>query len=467
MKRFEKFLNHFTYPLLIAVFAAIAWYFDGDLIWINYAFITVYMLLMIVILSLFEDTKYIIPIILSLFFMINIRRIGMDALETFSIAYVIAGLGVIGMIVHFIRFRHHFKMSWLAFSFLLTAISYVIPLLYTEVTYISVVLSLTGFLYLALYFFFKDTSEAKLETILRYFFYASVTLMLQIGFVIITGYIRLSQIYNAADTLRIGLKTGWGRTDYGFGNINSLLIHLTILSGGVMYKIIKQPKIIIYWFVAIIQMIIVVLSGSRGGYLAWTILIFLYFIILGVYGKKWQVGVAAIIGFAFVSLAFHQIEGIKIIFEVLKQGGLNDLNNFSTGRIELFRKGLAVFKQNPLFGAGWTHAYEPETHNPTRVMIYHSTVIQTLAISGLFGMAVLVFYSIIVPVVSLKRFNLQVFIALTVWIVTMIHGLIDNTIHLIIYTLLTMILFAAVEKEPLLVESESIFEFMPLSKLHN
>lgn len=447
MTKFEKFLNSSIYPFVLAILAAIGWYFDGDLIKINYAFITAFLLWVFVLLVLFKDTKHILPAVISLFFMLNIKRIGMDVLETFSIAYVIVGLPLLGIIIHLIRFKPKLKFSWLSFSFLLIGISYLIPLIYTKVTIVSIMLSLSGLLYYVVYVFIKSTSTAKLETILNYFFFASITLILQIGYVILTGYLDLIKQYSLEETIRLGIKRKWGKSDYGYGNINSLITYLTILFSGTIYNIIKKPYNFSYWFVLPFYIVIVWLSGSRGGFLIWLLLVFFYTVIIATYGRRWQIYINVLLLVFFVGLGYAYKEIIKIVFEILMRGSDGGLNSFSSGRITLFKQGYAVFKTHPLFGAGWTHAYEPESANPNRVMIYHSTIIQTMAMTGIFGLVALFFHTVTVAATAFKRLSLGTALVIIVWGVTTLYGLIDNTIHLPIYMLFMIILFSGIENE--------------------
>ena len=50
--------------------------------------------------------------------------------------------------------------------------------------------------------------------------------------------------------------------------------------------------------------------------------------------------------------------------------------------------------------------------------------------------------------------RLNVAILGSAWLVTMIHGLIDNTVHMIIYTLLTILIFTSIEQEENTVNNE-------------
>ncbi|NLN50677.1 MAG: hypothetical protein GX149_03520 [Acholeplasmataceae bacterium] len=165
MKQIERFLNSQIYPLITAILAFVAWYFKGDLIMVNYGIITGFLVIITVILAFFKDTKHVIPLALGLMFMINIEQIGLTEIREFSIVYIVFGLSIIGLAVHFLRFKHKFKFDWMTLSFLLIAVTYVIPMVYMPYSNTSLVISFFGFVYVILYLFFKNTSTARAEQI--------------------------------------------------------------------------------------------------------------------------------------------------------------------------------------------------------------------------------------------------------------------------------------------------------------
>lgn len=458
MKQIERFLNSQIYPLITAILAFVAWYFKGDLIMVNYGIITGFLVIITVILAFFKDTKHVIPLALGLMFMINIEQIGLTEIREFSIVYIVFGLSIIGLAVHFLRFKHKFKFDWMTLSFLLIAVTYVIPMVYMPYSNTSLVISFFGFVYVILYLFFKNTSTARAETILTYFFYASLTILAQILYSFGTGFLEAFQANNSIEeTLILGLQSSWSAIDYGYGTINDVIIYFTVLSSGMLYKIVKSPKNFLYWIVLALSTAAIILSGSRGGYLSWAVLLIAFYIILVVYGKKAQVIFATVLVLAVVGLGVYRLDIAKIFYENFVQGGIRELDAFSSGRITLYKNAWETFKQYPYFGAGWT--YKLQEGNTNRIQIYHSTIFHTLAISGIAGAVAVAFFVIIAFIILLKKMNLKVaFLGLT-WVVTMLHGLVDNTVHMIIFTLLTIFMFTAIQREEEISSDEKKQEF--------
>jgi O-antigen ligase len=165
---------------------------------------------------------------------------------------------------------------------------------------------------------------------------------------------------------------------------------------------------------------------------------------LYVYGTKEQIIIVNVLLFVVMGLAFAFKDIFLIFFENFLQGGVEDMNSFSSGRIQLYKDAIEIFKKYPVFGAGWT-TFEAE--NVNRIQVFHSTIFHTLAISGIFGLISVFIFTVACFTTILKKLNKNVLLLGVPWTITMLHGLIDNTIHMVIYTLLTMVVFTAIRKE--------------------
>ena len=111
----------------------------------------------------------------------------------------------------------------------------------------------------------------------------------------------------------------------------------------------------------------------------------------------------------------------------------------------MYKQALEIFKEFPLFGAGWS--YQLEANNDNRIQIFHSTIFQTLAISGIFGLISLIIYLLTSIFLFIRKMSFAVAVLLFSWLATMIHGLFDNTVHMVIYTILCIFILVAVENE--------------------
>lgn len=444
MKKTEKFLNSNLYPLLVALIGFIAWVVPDNFLWLNNALILTLVVVVVLLLSFFKNTKYIIPILLSLLFTINVEGLGIQDIEGISIYHVMVTLALVGLVIHFIRFRHKVKFDFIAFGLLLIAISYIIPMFYMPFSNMLLAISVTGFLYLLFYLFFISTAKVKTDDVLNYFFYASLQLVAILTYSIGINFIKLLLENNLADTISIGLATGWGGKDYGFGNINDLTIHLAILSSGMFYKILKSPKNFLYWIFVILGILLVLLSGSRGGIITLILILFAYFIMLFAYGDRYHIFFVSALVLVSSALMLVYKDVFAIFYQNFVKNGIDDLDGFSSGRIQLYKDAIEVFKQYPIFGAGWTTL---EIGNQNRIQVFHSTIFHTLAISGIFGLVSVFVFTVASFVEMFKKLSVNMLTLLVPWTATMLHGLIDNTIHMTIFTVLAIVLFTAVHNE--------------------
>lgn len=445
MNKVESFLKGNLFPLIISVGAVFAWISNNESLMINQMLIMGYLLLAGVIFALYKDTSYAIPILLALMFMINTKGIGLTDIESFGFIHVVVILVSMGLITHLLRFRHPFKFGFLFLGFLLIAISYLLPLFNVPYSSTLLSISLIGFIYLALYLFFRNTNYNDIDRLMRYFFFASLILVAQLYFIIIKGYVSFDSSLNFLDKLSLGLRSSWKNADFGYGNINDVAIFLTLFSASQAYFIFKYPNKYYLWCFPVLTAFAVLLSGSRGGWLSFTLLIMGYYIFILARGTKPQAIIASSLMLIPVFLFIIEPEIPVLLYDVFIQGDIFQFDDFTSSRITLYKQAFKIFEQFPYFGAGWT--YQLDMGNSNRIQIYHSTIFHTLAISGLVGAFSVAVFIISQCVLIVKKITIPIFIIGFAWSITALHGLFDNTVHMIIYTLLTIFVFTTIERE--------------------
>lgn len=452
MNKFEKFLSGNIYPLILSLGAAVAWMFTGDLVMINQWFIVGYLILAAVVLALFKDTSYVIPIFLSLLFMVNVKNLGLREIREISFLYVIFSFVVIGLAIHLLRFRHKFEIGFLSLGFLLIAISYVLPMLYIQFSKTLLAISLVGFLYLAVYLFFRNTSYAKTETIMKYFFFASLIILVQLYYGYIKGFLSMDASLPLGVVMRTGLKNAWYIGDLGYGIINDVVIFFTLLVAGQVYFLFKYPKKLWLWIFPILSVIAVILSGSRGGWVSWGVMLVLFYVLIVAKGTKTQIIIASSLAVLAIVPMVIEPRIPRVFFQVFKQGGIDNFDLFTSWRLTLYRDAYQIFRKFPYFGGGWT--YRLQVGNSNRIQVYHSTIFHTIAVSGIAGVAAVGVFLISQMVLIVKKLNIYIGIAAIAWLTTMFHGLMDNTVHMLIYTALTIFLFVAIERDDGIIEED-------------
>ncbi len=92
-------------------------------------------------------------------------------------------------------------------------------------------------------------------------------------------------------------------------------------------------------------------------------------------------------------------------------------------RIEIYQKGLDVFKKHPLLGAGSYTTVEGLSSNYDH---YHNFIIHTLATTGLVGLTAFIFYLFAMIKKTFTKEPYHIFSLITI-VAMLIHGLFDNS----------------------------------------
>ena len=112
-----------------------------------------------------------------------------------------------------------------------------------------------------------------------------------------------------------------------------------------------------------------ILSESRGGMIGFA---FSFFGVLAfnlVKGHKIQLS-QMLVFMALLAIIFFIFQGALFKWwETFKASFGEDLNDFSTGRMDIYKQGFEVFKAHPLFGGGWLSLQQL---NPGSRLIYVS-----------------------------------------------------------------------------------------------
>ncbi len=278
---------------------------------------------------------------------------------------------------------------------------------------------------------------------MRVLFFASLLLLAELAYNIGLGYFLENLDKPLRERISLGMKASWYHGDFGWANINDVVIHITLLMGAQFYFIVKYPKNILYWIFPLLTGFIVFVSASRGGYLSIALSFMLYIPYVLKKTNKWGI-LNMIYAFILVGLTLYELRlVVEIAYEIAIQGGFEDLDSFSSSRITLYKHALDIYKEFPVFGGGWEAMID--IGNPDRIQVFHSTLFHTLAVMGTFGLLGLFYYFYQTFKYLFTKRNLAKSLILIGIIVSQIHGLIDNTMYMIIYTLATLMLFSMLE----------------------
>ncbi|MGE4320069.1 MAG: O-antigen ligase family protein [Acholeplasmataceae bacterium] len=451
MKKIEQFLNSIYFIIFIFLIVFVSWFMGSGFFGLNdfspYNLYGVYVLILLlsVVLVLFKNTLYAIPILAGFLFIISNSSITFDTLDQFGFPHIALILIFSSFIVHIIRFRPRLKIGGLFTGLLLIAIAYVIPLLYTEVSMKAVMVSSAGIIYFLFYLFLFSTTKGNKDYLFKLMLVISFILMMQLGTKIFRLFLDHPEL-NFIEVFGLGMTNNWG-DNFGWANINDVAFYLTLTFPTYVYFIFKKPKNIFYWLLILLPILAVAVSGSRGGLIGFFIVGVLSFVFIMLRGTKHHylgVGIAVLGAFIIIILSYDILkESFSTMLDMLNRGSIDAV---SSNRIFIYVEGIKFFKENFIFGAGWMSISSLNAdfvHG--RLFMYHSTIIHVLATMGLFGLFALLFHYYQVFSVLFYKISLEKKLIMFGYIATQIHGLIDNVQFSVPYSFLIVFIFVIIE----------------------
>lgn len=443
MNRIEIFLKSNLYLIIIYGLSFLSFISRNEYQSYN-LYITIFLLFLLsILLIFFKNTIFAIPILFAIMYGYNLKNPNLNTIDGFDFIYLIPIFLFSSIIIHIIRFKPKFKVGVLTKPYFLIALAYIASIFYVNITLTYLQLSLVGFLYLIIYQFFRQTVSTDENYMMRLLFFASLLLVAELGFHIGLGFFNYNLDKPLSERLSLGMSNIWYNGDFGWGNLNEVVIQIILLFGTHFYFIVKHPKNILFWLFPLITAFIIFISASRGGYISLGISLVLYLVYISYTKNKWAI-LNMIYALIFVGLLIYQYRTvIDIAFSTFVQGGLDNIDFFSTSRISLYRNALEVYRKFPVFGGGWESLVDFE--NPDRIQVFHSTFFHTLAVMGTFGLLILIYYFNQTFRFLLTYKTLHKSMLLVGIFASQIHGLIDNTMYMLVYTLSTLWVFSMLE----------------------
>ncbi len=404
------------YCLTLSLIALLGWQFNN---------IVAFIILMIIGVSslvLFNNLKYLVPIVM--YFPLVSSASFMDSNS--YIGLIICGSIFIVSIVGFlIMNKMKFKFDKNALPLILMAVFLFLPIFWIDSQFKNnegLVLYLCGFLYLVIYFIFRSSKNNLLDMVISANIFFTVLL---------SGQLILFTIQNTYGT----------HIDLGWGISNESAILLCMCMSFAFYRLLKDKNKIIPLLILLLNLIGIILSFSRGGYLFGAVLfgLLIIYYIFKLNNKKIKlitIGVISLCGIIGIVGAFS----LGIIDEVFSSG----LD--SNGRFGLYERAFNLFIDNPLnfiLGSGFIS----EVNYIGRITVWHSTLFQTIACGGiaLLGALIFHFYKKYIPLLKSKStFAIITFIG---FIVVEAYGMIDNTYYMYYYMIPFVIVLASLDNE--------------------
>jgi len=255
------------------------------------------------------------------------------------------------------------------------------------------------------------------------FMILGIVVALELGFT----YYRVLVIDKVESFKRTYLTIGWGF-------YNNIGCELAFSIPAALYLFRRYKKGYLFFIPFSIILLALLFSQSRGsilfGGISTLISIALLFIVSNK-EKRVQTGIYLLIMLLLSILMFlifkdTFVKLFKTVVDTLKSKDLNDL---SSARLNIYKRGLNDFLEQPIFGVGFmkcdAYLYD-NVHTSFLPARYHNTYVQLLAATGLFGILSYIFHRYQTVKMAIKNRNIEsIFIMLFV-LALLLTSMTDN-----------------------------------------
>jgi len=416
----QSFFKSIIYFLILSGFTFFIWINQLDFIGMS-----IFALVSFFILIFVKNSVHVLPFFFNMMFMISQTDWSLESIPIYL--YVLPLLLIVGFIIHFFRFERNRMVGQLTLPLLLMFLAMVLSIFNTEIFNLNYVFYLViGLFYLFIYFFFLKTLHGDhLKYLIRLFFVIGILIAGQVFF-----------YYMQFDDIALALQSD--RVDLGWGISNFVATYLIICISAATYYVKHKPYKIISSIIIAAEILMLMFTLSRGGFLAFValsplLLIYLY------HGQKHKFIMTIyllIIINLLVILFVLRTDYFMPLFDRFKALDFTEGN----GRVDLWIQAYHKFKQNPLFGAGLFARVEGDYFG-----FYHNTFMHTLASLGLLGLVSLLWQILVVVKVFLRQMNQEKTILFLALLGANLHGLVDNVYYMPQFMIIFFVLISAVE----------------------
>lgn len=406
----DSFFTSPVYPLFIFAITLWSWFFNNEL----YGII-IFGLIAIYALVCSRDTLALLPIVLFLPIIESESNILRDLPIWLFIS--LGGIGVAFVVKTTMAKFKPVKLSLIWGLLAMMAAILISGFPYTGATFVDrllVVGAWAGFV--ALYIVFSSK--------------ASKIVMLQLGYslLLVGTFVSIQVIMNFMEYPSFWDAVSHRDLALAWGNANSIAILLLMtIPMSVYIMSIRRLNYLLAPLIAL-QVFSLLTTLSRGSILAFFLVLPLFVFLLIKESKNKLIAISVLI--LIVSVIFASIVVYPEIYDPIITR-FSNIGFDDSGRFELFGEGLVAFFSKPLFGIGFNIA----SLQYTSIHYFHSTIIQTMASTGLIGLVSLIWHFDEKYMLVIKQKNHFFHWIAVVLLVTDIYGLIDVTYYTFIYML--------------------------------
>lgn len=436
MSKFETFINHKSAKVLVFVLTYIGWLFP-------YVFrehlLTFEMISQILVASfaclcllLCKDTFIVLEVILLFPFMFA-RPLNLYIIPTHL--YFIVGMVLASFIAHFVIHKTKFTFPKFMIGFIAIGISLVLGGLlidYDDKVIKMILLGAIAIAFLAFYVCFVSSTKPKFTDL--------AFIMMLLGSLLMLQYLTWATLNPDDLFVKKLMYFGWA------SNSNNVAMMLLFTFPFIWYLgyISKGIKSFLYFLLSFVNIVIIIVSYSRGSILSIGITCVLMLICLGIYKPSRSIMLKyafAVIGglfFSMITLALAFPVQLNAIIGNILAINLNNLN----GRVPIYEMMIGSFSEQPIFGYGVYASYNED-------LFYvwgHNTFVQTGYTLGMVGVLAMLWHHIEKYFYCFKKMNLEKAIILFAFIATDIYGFMDVSYFFINFMIVLLVVLIACDK---------------------
>lgn len=397
MEKIKKFLTSDWFTAILFIAAAVVVFTSAEIVGT-----VVFVLLFCVILAFTDDWMPLLQIIMfTTCFAIRCKNSFDDFIKFRWIIPIIAGL----VIYHFVKFRPKLAKGSCFYGILATSAAVTLGgvgiisakeyFFHTSIFYIIML----GFGMLLIYSFFSATLKTNEETP-----FSDRFAKMMVCVILLLAVCLFEEYFSR----RAELAEGFEIIPFQWRNNAATTLMLAM-----PFPFYMSAKKFGFFFVGIIDYILILFTGSRGGMLFGVIELIICIIVMFILDKKHRIFIAAIIAASLVVTALTYKIWIDTLSYTLFR--LIDPNENSI-RLQLIPRGIEDFKSNPLFGRGIGYMGNRDVHKSADFALcwYHCSPIQVIGSFGICGIAAygyLIYLRIKTLLKNFTFFNITLFLS--------------------------------------------------------
>lgn len=460
MKKINIFLQSKYFILLVSIVYLLMYMINKPIIYAGISLSLVLGLIFVMTtitysMLFLNNAKPLVPtltlFIYNLGFLTNIeyKKFQMSAIYIISFLFLYL---IILLVIHIIKFKKKIVITKLNISLLL----FVLMPIFTYIIFPSNLVIFGSFIGLVYYMFymliFNTTSIKDNIEYISYLVLAIVVILIVETLFYMGSFFVIKKLPLNIESIKVGIRSSWsvgGHNQMGYGSINQTMIHLLFFSPILIYFTIKNKNKLSYFYLFLSVAVIIAISGSRGALLSFLLFLPVYIYYLIKYTKsQLRLNILFLLLVVLIFLIVNYNFVSVIVSNLSKNFSIKDLDKYSSGRINLYKIAIEIFKESPVIGMGLRSTDAIRGQLP--FFHFHQTFLHQLAVGGIIGLLILLVFiyqsvKLLFNKTYTKSQSLMFKLIFIGYLSSQVYGLTDNTYSHQAYMFVYVSIFALID----------------------